>query len=461
MGRQIAIADESQMLAVWLWNEEGYFLVEAHEAFKEHSDLVREDLREAEKRAKHGKCGSGPAYGPPSAGFEEACATVFREFVAALESEKQAASDAAERVLSLRESMCSQFGWDTSGFYAREPRVPEWSVEFEAIADLYFTLPQARERLVELTARHRSAIHGLALAEHQRRDHLDGPLLSGEGRYLRHVYAELRALQNRVGHETVAAMKVHRARFTCPDGDSVPPERTDGLSSATAKLTALLVDLRTEVNAGVEECAEFWESVESVFRLAPGEEAPPVLEASLKVETVAGFSARLASAQARYRDAMEKCRDAVHEVARLEDLRIGLLRSGGSLSMEAVRTMHPRDFERLVAERLRRDGFSILQAQGGPGDLGADVIALSPAGKRVVVQCKHTSKGSNVGTGALQAFNGTAVPEHQADVAVVVTNGFYTKPALQFAGVHGIRLMGVWEVRRWIEWGVPVTELLA
>lgn len=449
------------MLAVWLWNEEAYFLLEAEEAFQEHCDLVDRELQETERRVKVGQYGAGPNYGPPSARFEESCEAACRDLVALLGVEKKAVADAADRTRRLRRSMQRLLGYDTSGFYAREPRVPEWSVEFEAIAGVYFELAKARERLVELMARHRNAIHELALKEHRRREHLDGHLLSGEGRYLRHVYAELRAHQERVEREAAAAIKVHQAEFTCPVGRSVPPERTSDLSSATGKLAATLANLRTEVDASVEECGRFWESVEPAFRLVPGEEAIPDLEASLKVEAVAGFSAGLTSAQAVYRAALKGCRDSVHDVARLEALRIGLLRSGRSLSMEAIRTMHHQDFERLVAGRLRQDGFTIIQDQGKPGDLGADVIALSPAGQRVVVQCKHTSKGANVGTGALQAFNGTAVPEHRADVAIVVTNGFYTKPALQFAGAHGIRLMGVWEVRRWIEWGVPAMELLA
>ncbi|WP_318036758.1 restriction endonuclease [Streptomyces chengmaiensis] len=54
-----------------------------------------------------------------------------------------------------------------------------------------------------------------------------------------------------------------------------------------------------------------------------------------------------------------------------------------------------------------------------------------------------------VGSGALQKFNGTARPEHGADVAVIVALNGFTKPATEFAERHDIVLIGRPELKRW------------
>lgn len=84
---------------------------------------------------------------------------------------------------------------------------------------------------------------------------------------------------------------------------------------------------------------------------------------------------------------------------------------------------------------------------GGSGDLGADVLAWDPDDHKVVVQCKQYS--APVGSGALQKFNGTAVPEHHADIAVIVALNGFTRPAVDFAQRHGIVLIGRPELKRW------------
>jgi hypothetical protein len=76
------------------------------------------------------------------------------------------------------------------------------------------------------------------------------------------------------------------------------------------------------------------------------------------------------------------------------------------------------------------------QRVGGGGDLGADVKTTDPLGRRWVTQCKHRRngiRGSAVGTPDLQVLSGTARTVHGADVAVIVTNGRMTGPAVDFA----------------------------
>ncbi|MER6138327.1 restriction endonuclease [Streptomyces sp. NPDC001815] len=114
--------------------------------------------------------------------------------------------------------------------------------------------------------------------------------------------------------------------------------------------------------------------------------------------------------------------------------------------------LHHREFEHAVRELMRRDGCRDAVRVGGGGDLGADVKATDPFGRRWVIQCKHRrggDRGSAVGTPDLQVLNGTARPVHGADVVVLVTNGRVTKPGVAFAAgqrLHLVdrRLLGVW-----------------
>ncbi|MFJ3139461.1 restriction endonuclease [Streptomyces sp. NPDC086843] len=98
----------------------------------------------------------------------------------------------------------------------------------------------------------------------------------------------------------------------------------------------------------------------------------------------------------------------------------------------------PDEFEAATAELCVRDGCTQVQVVGGAGDLGADVTALTPDGRRLVVQCKRYGEDNKVGSQDLQRFGGTCFTVHEADVAVVVTTGEYTTPALEYAEQCGI-----------------------
>ncbi|MDT9698707.1 restriction endonuclease [Streptomyces sp. P17] len=77
---------------------------------------------------------------------------------------------------------------------------------------------------------------------------------------------------------------------------------------------------------------------------------------------------------------------------------------------------------------------------GGAGDLGADVVATAPDGRRIVIQCKRYGPITKVGSPDLQRFGGTCFSVHGAQVAAVVTTSVFTRPAAEYASRHGIRL---------------------
>ncbi|MFJ5138844.1 restriction endonuclease [Streptomyces sp. NPDC088707] len=95
-------------------------------------------------------------------------------------------------------------------------------------------------------------------------------------------------------------------------------------------------------------------------------------------------------------------------------------------------------FEHTVAALCARDGCTPVEVVGGAGDLGADVIAVTVDGRRVVVQCKHYAPDNHVGSQDLQRFGGTCFTIHEADVAVVVTTSSFTAPAVEYAATCGI-----------------------
>lgn len=98
----------------------------------------------------------------------------------------------------------------------------------------------------------------------------------------------------------------------------------------------------------------------------------------------------------------------------------------------------PEEFEEAIAALCERDGCSAVDVVGGAGDLGADVVAVTPDGRRIVIQCKHYGDSHRVGSQDLQRFGGTCFTVHEADVAVLVTTSDFTTPALEYAGQCGI-----------------------
>ncbi|WP_234381936.1 restriction endonuclease [Streptomyces dysideae] len=109
--------------------------------------------------------------------------------------------------------------------------------------------------------------------------------------------------------------------------------------------------------------------------------------------------------------------------------------------MPAVDVMSWKQFEQHVAELCRRDGCTDIDVTGGKGDLSADVIALLPDGRRLVIQCKRQAAHRAVTTADMQQFIGAARPEHRADIALYAVTCRFTKSALALAARHGITVM--------------------
>ncbi|MEW2558504.1 restriction endonuclease [Streptomyces griseorubiginosus] len=122
-----------------------------------------------------------------------------------------------------------------------------------------------------------------------------------------------------------------------------------------------------------------------------------------------------------------------------------------------------RHFEYAIRDLMYRDGCTDAVQVGGQGDLGADVKATDPQGRRWVLQCKHRrhgEQGAAVGTPELQVLNGTGRPVHKADVVVMVTNGRITQPGRAFARQQRLHLIDRQLLGSWAAGSKPLWELL-
>ncbi|MEV5602534.1 restriction endonuclease [Streptomyces sp. NPDC052299] len=113
--------------------------------------------------------------------------------------------------------------------------------------------------------------------------------------------------------------------------------------------------------------------------------------------------------------------------------------------------LDPDGFEAAVAALCERDGCQGVEVVGGAGDLGADVLATAPDGRRVVVQCKQYGPEHKVGSQDLQRFGGTCWTVHGAQLAAVVTTSEFTAPALEYAEACGIRCVDGVALAAWAE----------
>ncbi|MFF2119392.1 restriction endonuclease [Kitasatospora sp. NPDC058184] len=152
---------------------------------------------------------------------------------------------------------------------------------------------------------------------------------------------------------------------------------------------------------------------------------------------------------------------ALRMITLLEKQPATLFEPGGRIPAVAVDYLSSDAFERLVSALLERDGFAVHQATGRSGDNAADGIATGPMKQKFVVQAKHTKVGRNVGPEIVREVAGAAFRIHRADVAVVVTNGGFTRAAQDNAERSRVHLVDRYRLIRWAEHGDPLVDVLS
>lgn len=130
-----------------------------------------------------------------------------------------------------------------------------------------------------------------------------------------------------------------------------------------------------------------------------------------------------------------------------------------SLKAADFEAMASGEFEQAVADLCERDGCQVSRVEGGAGDLGADVLATAPDGRRIVIQCKRYDSTHKVGSQDVQRFGGTCFAVHDAQIAVVVTTSEFTEPAVEYATQCGILCVDGQELATWASTGpAPWTD---
>ncbi|MFD7908604.1 restriction endonuclease [Kitasatospora sp. NPDC059747] len=176
------------------------------------------------------------------------------------------------------------------------------------------------------------------------------------------------------------------------------------------------------------------------------------LAANWWVLVVAAVVAGAAGAAVVRRRALAARQQQLHAA----QLRLALSGPGG------IDHMKPDAFEYAVRDLLQRDGCRASKV-GRAGDQSVDVLAEDPMGRRWAVQCKHKQDpvgGKPVGVGVLYALAGTYQRVHGAHVAVVVTNGRFSRDSRHWGAEQGILLVDRPTLARWAAGGQPLWDVL-
>ena len=97
-----------------------------------------------------------------------------------------------------------------------------------------------------------------------------------------------------------------------------------------------------------------------------------------------------------------------------------------------------REFEQLVGEGFRVQGYQVIETGGSGPDGGVDLV-LSKEGDKFLVQCKQW-KAYKVGVEVVREFYGVMAAKGAAG-GFVVTSGQFTEPAREFAQGRNLKLV--------------------
>ena len=133
-----------------------------------------------------------------------------------------------------------------------------------------------------------------------------------------------------------------------------------------------------------------------------------------------------------------------------------------SRSADALHGMSWKEFEMLVGEAFRLQGYSVTEIGGGGADGGVDLV-LRKGSEVSLVQCKQW-KATQVGVQVVRELFGVMAARGAAQ-GFVVTSGSFTADARSFADgrnvrlVDGPRLFGlIQQARRSLEAGRPAAQ---
>ena len=110
----------------------------------------------------------------------------------------------------------------------------------------------------------------------------------------------------------------------------------------------------------------------------------------------------------------------------------------GQKGLDTIKGLNWQEFEEMVGEAFRRQGYFVLENSGKGPDDGVD-LRLRKDGKKIYVQCKHW-KASKVSVKVVRELFGV-MSANGADEGIVVTYGEFTMEAQRFAEGKPVRLI--------------------
>jgi restriction system protein len=115
-----------------------------------------------------------------------------------------------------------------------------------------------------------------------------------------------------------------------------------------------------------------------------------------------------------------------------------LSNAAGSAGADALNSMSWQEFELLVGEGFRQQGYQVTENVGGGADGGVDLV-LRKGGDKFLVQCKQW-KAFTVGVTVVRELYGVMAADGAAG-GFVVTSGRFTPEAKAFAKGRNVTLM--------------------
>lgn len=122
--------------------------------------------------------------------------------------------------------------------------------------------------------------------------------------------------------------------------------------------------------------------------------------------------------------------------------------------IDSIRQLSWSQFEMLIGEAYRRQGYQVIENAKGGADGGID-LRLKRGGENTIVQCKQW-KVFKVGVKPIRELFGVMMAEG-SDRAIFVTSGVYTADAREFARGKAMQLIDGDELAAMI---LPVKELI-
>lgn len=106
--------------------------------------------------------------------------------------------------------------------------------------------------------------------------------------------------------------------------------------------------------------------------------------------------------------------------------------------LDSIRTLGWKEFEELVGEAYRRQGYRVIENQGSGPDGGIDLV-LKKEGVTTLIQCKSW-KTLKVGVKVVRELFGVMTAQG-AERGIVLVSGEFTRDAVTFANSNSIELV--------------------